>query len=355
MVKQVKSIEIAGRTISKDARPYIIAELSGNHNGDIERAFDIMSAAKGAGADAIKLQTYTADTITIDHDGPGFVVDLPLWKNRKLYDLYKEAHTPWEWHEALFRKGKEIGITVFSSPFDFTAVEFLESLDAPAYKIASLELVDIPLIERVAVTGKPVIMSTGMASLEEIKDAVEAARAGGCKELILLHCVSAYPTPYDQTSLANIPEMARQFDVMVGLSDHTLGTVVPVAATALGATVIEKHFTLARADGGVDSAFSIEPHELQRIVEEVGICAQACGGPLFGPKESEKATLDYRRSLYVVKDIRAGEKFTTTNVRSIRPAYGLAPKYLKQVLSGVAVRNIKRGEPLERSMIESET
>ena len=353
MINQKMSIEIAGRIISEDSRPYIIAELSGNHNGDIERAFDIMYAAKEAGADAIKLQTYTADTITIDHDGPGFVVDLPLWKNRKLYDLYKEAHTPWDWHQQLFNKGKEIGITVFSSPFDFTAVDFLESLNAPAYKIASLELVDIPLIQRVATTGKPVIMSTGMATLEEIHEAVEAAKGAGCKELILLHCVSAYPTPFDQTNLANIPELARQFDVMVGLSDHSLGTVVPVAATALGASVIEKHFTLARADGGVDSAFSIEPHELKRMVEEVDISSQATRGePLFGPKESEEGTLNYRRSLYVVKDIAAGEKFSEANIRSIRPAYGLAPKYYNQVLTKVATRDVKRGEALEWSMIQ---
>jgi len=345
-----KSVVIDGRTIQQGERPYIIAELSGNHNGKIERAFDIMAAAKRAGADAVKLQTFTADTITIDHDGPGFVVDLPLWKNRTLYDLYQEAHTPWEWHEAIFAKGCELGITVFSSPFDPTSVDFLESLNAPAYKIASPELVDTPLIECVAATGKPIIMSTGMATLPEIDDAVSAARDGGCRELILLHCVSAYPTPYEQSNLLNIPELAARYGVAVGLSDHTLGTVVPVAAAALGALVIEKHFTISRSDGGVDSSFSLEPDELARLVEETAVSAQASAGYQFGPKESEKRVLKYRRSLYAVEDIGAGECLTELNIRSIRPAHGIAPKHKKQIMGKVARRHIERGEPLSWDM-----
>lgn len=344
-------VVIDGYEINKGQRPYIIAELSGNHNGNIERAFAIMKEAKNAGADAVKIQTFTADTITLDHDGPEFIVDLPLWKNRTLYDLYQEAHTPWEWHEAIFAKGRELGITVFSSPFDDTSVDFLESLNAPAYKIASPELVDIPLIEKVAATGKPIIMSTGMATLEEIKDAVNAASNSGCKELVLLHCISAYPSPYEEMNLANIQVLENQFNVLTGISDHSLGTVIPVIATALGAVVIEKHFTDSRANGGVDSAFSLEPAELQQLVEEVEICTKACGGPIFGPKESERKNIKYRRSLYVVKDIKKGDSITKENVRSIRPANGLAPKHLISVLSKKAIRDLKFGEPLSWEML----
>ncbi len=346
------SVVINGRAIHKGERPYIIAELSANHNGNLERAIETIVAAKQAGADAVKLQTFTADTITIDHDGPEFVVDLPLWKNRTLHDLYQEAHTPWDWHETIFAKGRELGITVFSSPFDPTSVDFLESLDVPAYKIASPELVDIPLIEYVAATGKPLIMSTGMASLGEIDDAVSAARNCGCEELILLHCVSSYPAPYEHSNLLNISELARRFGVIAGLSDHTLGTVVPVAATALGALVIEKHFTLSRDDGGVDSAFSLEPDELARLVEETAISAQASAGPLFGPKESEKGVLAYRRSLYAVKDILEGDFLTAKNVRSIRPGQGLAPKFYNQILGKVATKEIKFGTPLTWELIK---
>lgn len=355
MIANSESIVIDGYTIQKGVRPYVIAELSGNHNGEIERAISIMKAAKQAGANAIKLQTFTADTITIDHDSAEFIVDLPLWKNRTLYDLYQEAHTPWEWHEVLFAKGKELGITVFSSPFDPTSVEFLESHNVPAYKIASPELVDIPLIEMVAATGKPMIMSTGMATLEEIDDAVSAARNSGCNELVLLHCVSAYPTPYDEIYLENILELERKFGLLVGLSDHTLGTTVPVAATAIGAVVIEKHITDSRKKGGIDSAFSLEPKELQRMIEDLEICAVACGGPIFGPKDSEKKNLNYRRSLYAVKDIAKGDYFSKDNIRSIRPAYGLAPKHMNEVIAKAAGRDIKRGEALTWSMLEKET
>jgi pseudaminic acid synthase len=348
-----KSIDIVGRTISKNERPYIIAELSGNHNGDIQRAFTIMEAAKQAGADAIKLQTFTADTITIDHNSADFVIDLPPWKNRTLYDLYQQAHTPWEWHEELFNKGKKIGLTVFSSPFDNTAIEFLESLNPPVYKVASPELVDIPLIENMAATGKPMIISTGMATIEEIEDAVNAAQRGGCDKIILLHCVSSYPTPYDQVNLLNIPELEKRFNLPVGLSDHTLGTAVSVAATALGAVVIEKHLTMSRSEGGVDSTFSIEPAELKKLVNETTIVAQASHGPFFGPKKSEKGALKYRRSLYAVEDIQKNEPFTNINIRSIRPAYGLPPKHLKEILSKTANYLVKRGEPLNWSMINN--
>lgn len=347
-----KSFEIDGRVIAPGQPPYMIAELSGNHNGDIERAFSIMAAAKDAGADAIKIQTYTADTMTIDYDGPGFVVDLPLWKGRTLHDLYQEASTPWDWHEALFAKGRELGITVFSSPFDFSAVDFLENLNAPAYKIASPEIVDIPLIERVAATGKPVIISTGMANLEEIEEAVNAARNAGCQDLVLLHCVSAYPAPPEDACLTNIEELARRFDIIAGLSDHTLGIAVPLAATALGASVIEKHFTLARAEGGVDSAFSIEPDELSALVGQSRDVAHAIGGPSFGPKPSERKGLAYRRSLYVVADVAKGERLTAENVRSIRPGHGLKPKHLKDVIGRVALFDIKRGAPLTWEMVE---
>ena len=342
---------IAGRPIGPDAPPYVIAELSGNHNGKLERAFALMEAAKAAGADAVKLQTYTADTMTIDHDGPGFVVDLPLWKGRKLHDLYVEAHTPWEWHEALFAKGREIGITVFSSPFDPTAVDLLERLGAPAYKIASFELVDTGLIERCAATGKPLIISTGMGSAGEIADAVAAARRGRSSGLALLQCVSAYPAAPEEANLGNIPELARRFEVVAGLSDHTLGNAVAVASVALGARVIEKHVTLRRADGGVDSAFSLEPEELAQLVRDCRAVASATGGPWFGVKASERGSTTYRRSLYVVADVRKGEVFTAQNVRSIRPAHGLSPKHLPAVLGCKATRDVKRGEPLALEMV----
>ena len=346
-----KTISIGSKIIGPGHPPYIIAELSGNHNGDIERAFALMEAAKKAGADALKLQTYTADTITIDHDGPDFIVDLPLWKNRTLYNLYQEAHTPWEWHDALFAKGRELEISVFSSPFDFTAIDFLENLNAPAYKIASSELVDIPLIEKAASTGKPLIISTGMGSVEEIEDAVNAARETGCQELVLLHCVSAYPTPYDQMNLANLIELANKFDVITGLSDHTLGTAVAVSAVALGACLLEKHLTMSRDDGGIDSSFSIEPEELKQLVEDSRIAAVACSGPDIGPKVSEQQSLKYRRSLYVVKNMKAGDVFDTTNIRSIRPAFGLKPKHYQSILNRHATRALKRGEPLVWDMI----
>lgn len=349
-----QTVTIAGRRIGPDQPPYIVAEMSGNHNGDIGRAFRILDAAKGAGADAVKIQTYRADTITIDHSGPGFVVDGGLWDGRRLFELYDEAHTPWDWHAPIFEYGRKIGITVFSSPFDATAVDLLEDLGAPAYKIASPELIDLPLIRRVARTGKPILMSTGMATLEEIAEAIDAARGAGATEIVVLHCTAAYPAPPEEANLATIAEIARRFDVIAGLSDHTLGTVVPGIAIALGADVIEKHFTLDRAEGGVDSAFSLEPAELAELVRNSRIARQTVGSPAFAPTASEATVLKNRRSLYVVVPIAQGEAFTSRNVRSIRPGLGMKPKYLEAVLGRRAARELAFGEALDPSMIEGE-
>ncbi len=344
-------ITLAGKRLGPDAPPYVIAELSGNHNGDIERAFAIMNAAKSAGADAIKLQTYTPDTMTIDHDGPGFKIEGGLWDGRSLYELYQEAHTPWDWHERLFKMGREIGVTVFSTPFDTSAVDFLENLNAPAYKIASFEIIDLPLIEYVAATGKPMIISTGMANLEEIGEAIQVARDGGCRDIVLLHCVSGYPTPESESNLLTIPDLARRFDVVVGLSDHTLSVAVPIAAISFGAAVIEKHVTLDRAAGGPDAAFSLEPDELAEMVAGARTAWDARGKAGYDRKPSERENMVFRRSLYVVADIAAGEVFTPDNLRSIRPGHGLAPKRLPQVLGRRAARDLKRGDPLAASMV----
>lgn len=347
-----KQVQIAGRYIGAGLPPYIVAEMSGNHNHDLDRAFRMIEAAKESGADAVKLQTYRADTITIDSNNDEFIVKGGLWDGRRLFELYEEAHTPWGWHAPIFEYARKIGITVFSSPFDSTAVDFLENLGAPAYKIASPELIDLPLIRKVAATGKPVILSTGAATLEEITEAVDAVRSSGCDDLVLLHCTAAYPAPPEEANLATLSDLASRFNVVVGLSDHTLGTAVASLAVGLGASFIEKHFTLSRADGGVDSAFSLEPQELAELVRTSRASQSAVGSPTFGPTASEASVLRNRRSLYVVKAIAKGDVFTKDNVRSIRPANGLKPKYFESVLGKVAARDLSFGEPLEFSMIQ---
>lgn len=343
----VKSVfEIDGRKIGAEEPPYIIAEMSGNHNGSLERALEMIEAAKNSGADAVKLQTYTPDTITIDHDGPEFIVQGGLWSGRKLYELYEEAHTPWDWQERLFERSRELGITLFGSVFDETAVDFLEELGAPAYKVASFEIVDLPLIRRCAHTGKPLILSTGMADLGEIQDAVVTAKEEGCEDLLLLHCVSGYPAPAEEYNLRTIAHMAEGFGVPAGLSDHTLGIAVSVAAVALGACAVEKHFTLSRSEGGPDAAFSLELEELKAMVDACSTAYSAIGKANYEPVRAEAGSLQFRRSIYVVKDIKRGEIFTAENVRSIRPGYGLSPKHLDAVLGSRAAGDIKRGMPL---------
>ena len=339
-------MKIANRDIGKGHKPYIIAEMSGNHNGDITRAIELIKAAKDAGADAVKLQTYTADTITINHDSEEFMIRGGLWDGSKLYDLYEQAHTPWDWHKTLFDEAEKLGITIFSSPFDHTAVDFLESLNAPAYKIASFELIDLPLIRKVAATGKPMIMSTGNANLAEIEEAVAAAKAAGATDIVLLHCTSGYPTPASQANISTMAVMRDAFGVEVGLSDHTMDIGVSVAAVALGARVIEKHFTLARADGGPDSAFSLEKEELKSLVTNCNMAFESIGKPNFISTEVELQTKVHRRSLYVVKDIKKGEVFTEEHVRSIRPGNGILPKYLDDVLGSHAKEDISFGTPL---------
>ncbi|WP_342238675.1 pseudaminic acid synthase [Inquilinus sp. OTU3971] len=348
----MQEISIAGRRIGPDHPPYVICELSGNHNGELARALRMMEAAKATGADAVKLQTYTADTITLDHDGDQFRIKGGLWDGRRLYDLYQEASTPWEWHEALFAKGRELGITVFSTPFDKTAVDLLEGLGAPAYKVASFEVVDLPLVEYIAGKKKPMIISTGLANLGEIQDVITTARKGGADGLVVLHCISAYPAPMEDANLRTIPNLAETFGVISGLSDHTMGTAASVTAVALGGSVIEKHFTLARADGGPDSAFSLEPAEFTRLVEDCKSAWAALGAIRYDLKGSEAGNIVYRRSLYVTRDVKAGETLTEANIRSIRPGYGLAPKHLPEVLGRRASRDLARGEPLAWPMVE---
>lgn len=348
-----KDFGILDRKIGAAHPPYIIAELSANHNGTIEQAKKIIEVAAKAGADAVKLQTYTADTITIDHKGPEFCIEDGLWAGKSLYELYDEAHTPWDWHKPLFEYAHSLGITIFSTPFDDTAVDFLEDLGAPAYKIASFEVVDIPLIKKVASTGKPMIISTGLASLTEIAEAVEAAQIKN-SPVALLHCISAYPAPVEDANLATIADLARRFNLCIGLSDHTLGTTVAVAAVAMGANILEKHVTLRRADGGPDSAFSLEPDELKRLVDDVRVAWAARGKINYEVEQSEKDNLRFRRSIYVVRAMKAGEVFTAETIRTIRPGFGLPPKEIYRILGRKATRDLSRGSPLTWNDINKE-
>lgn len=345
------SIEIAGRKVGPAHPPYVVAELSANHGGSIDRALQTIEAAAKAGADAVKLQTYTADTLTINHDGPDFQVKGGLWDGRTLYDLYEEAHTPWAWHKALFEKGKQLGLPIFSTPFDETAVDFLEDLNAPAYKIASFEMVDLPLIRKVASTRKATIMSTGMGSPDEIAEAVQTFHDAGGHSLLLLHCISGYPTPVEQANLRRIPEMRERYGLPVGLSDHTMGTEASVAAVALGACFIEKHFILRRTDGGPDSSFSMEPEELVALVRGTKAAFSSLGSGGAERSDVEKGSLVFRRSLYVVKDVAAGEAFTKDNVRIIRPGYGLAPKHLPDFIGKKAKFAVPRGTAVSWEML----
>jgi pseudaminic acid synthase len=347
-----QSFVIRGRRIEAGQPTYVIAELSANHNQSFDRAVELVKAAKQCGADALKLQTYTPDTITIDADGPQFRhAGDSLWTGKRLYDLYGEAYTPWEWQPKLKAVANELGLDLFSTPFDPTAVDFLERMDVPAYKVASFELVDLPLIEKIARTGKPMIMSTGMATLAEIAEAVDAARRAGARGLALLKCTSAYPAPPEEMNLRTIPHLAEAFGVPVGLSDHTLGIAVPMAAVALGACIIEKHFTLSRAEPGPDSAFSLEPPEFKAMVDGVRTAERALGTIHYGLCGKDESSRVFRRSLFVVKDVKAGETFTEENVRSIRPGHGLPPKFLGEVLGRRAAADLALGTPLRWGLI----
>jgi len=339
-------VVIDGRKIGPSEPPYVIAELSANHNGNLETALKIIDEAKKAGADAVKLQTYRADTITLNVDRPEFHIKGGLWDGRSLYELYEEAHTPWEWHQQLFDHARKLGITIFSSPFDNTAVDLLESLGAPAYKIASFEAIDLPLIRYVASKGKPMIISTGMADEAEIQEAVDAAREAGCRDLILLHCVSGYPAASSEYNLRTITDMQQRYGGLVGLSDHTLNNTTAVTSVAMGACVIEKHFTLDRDGGGPDDSFSLEPEDLVALCRDTKIAWEAMGNVDYGRKASERGNAQFRRSLYFVKTLAAGETITEDAVRSVRPGYGLAPKYLPDVIGKKVAANVQYGDPV---------
>ncbi|ADU31846.1 pseudaminic acid synthase [Evansella cellulosilytica] len=352
----MKEFTIAERKIGPNQPPFIIAEMSGNHNQSLDKALEIVEAAAAAGVDALKLQTYTAETMTLDvREGEFFIDDEnSLWKGNSLYDLYKEAYTPWEWHERIFQRCKELGLIAFSSPFDETAVDFLESLDVPCYKIASFENVDIPLIRKVARTGKPVIMSTGMASAAELDEAVRVAREEGCENLILLKCTSTYPASPENSNLRTLPHLKELFGTQVGLSDHTMGVGVGVASVVLGATVIEKHFTLSRDDGGVDAAFSMEPKEMKALVEETKKAWLSLGTVKYGPTKSEEPSLKHRRSLYVSSDLKVGDVLTKENVRAIRPGLGMPTKYINLIIGKKVVKEVKKGDPLTFDVVMEE-
>jgi len=349
--QNTSSFSINGRSIGPGHPTYIIAEMSANHNHDYQQAVDLISAAKDAGADAVKLQTYTADTLTIDCDNDYFKIKGTIWDGRNLYDLYSEAFTPWEWQPKLKGVADELGIDLFSSPFDESAVDFLEAMNVPAYKVASFENVDLPLLRRIAQTGKPIIMSTGMATLAEIDEAVSTIRESNWNKLALLKCTSAYPAAPEDMDLRSIPHLAEAFGVPIGLSDHTLGTAVPIAAVSLGACIVEKHFTISREIPGPDSEFSLEPSELKTLVESVRIAEKALGSVQYGVNEREAKSKVLRRSLFVVEDVAAGELFTSTNVRSIRPGYGLHTRYLEQIIGRRASRQISRGTPMDWELL----
>jgi pseudaminic acid synthase len=347
-----KRITIAGRDIGDGCAPYIIAEMSANHNGDLNAALRIIEKAKRAGADAIKIQTYRPDTITLKSDLPDFQITDGLWAGRTLYDLYEWAHTPWEWHKPLFEHARKLGITLFSSPFDKTAVDLLEDLNAPAYKIASFEAVDLPLIKYVARTGKPMIISTGMADAEEIQEAIDAAREGGCKALAILHCVSGYPAPAEDYNLRTIPDMIERFGLVTGLSDHTLDNTTAITSVALGASIIEKHFTLDRSRGGPDDSFSLEPAEMAALCTGVKTAWQALGQVDYGRKSSEQGNVKFRRSLYFVKNMKAGDVITKDCVQSVRPGFGMAPKYFESVIGKSVVVSVPANSPVTLDKIE---
>ena len=351
-MSNIPSINIAGRRIAADAPPYIIAELSANHNGKLETALKIIEEAKKAGADAVKLQTYTADTITLDCDSEDFQIHGGLWDGKNLYQLYKEAQMPWEWHATLFEYARKLGITIFSSPFDNTAVDLLESLNTPAYKIASFEAIDLPLIKYVASTGKPMIISTGMADADEIQEAIDAAREGGCKELAILHCVSGYPAPAADYNLRTIPDMMQRFGLVTGLSDHTLDNTTAIASVVMGASIIEKHFTLDRSGGGPDDSFSLEPAELVALCRDSKTAWASMGQVDYGRKSSEQGNAKFRRSLYFVKDLNKGDIITTQDVRSVRPGFGMAPKHYDEIIGKKAKNHIKANTATNRSLYE---
>lgn len=339
-------IEIAGRPIGQDHSPYVIAELSANHNGKLETALRIIDEAKKAGADAVKLQTYKPDTITLNCDSEDFKIRGGLWDGRTLYELYEEAHMPWDWHKPLFEHARRLGITIFSSPFDNTAIDLLEDLNAPAYKIASFEAVDLPLIKYAASTGKPMIISTGMADAEEIQEAIDSARAGGCKQLAVLHCVSGYPAPAEDYNLRTIPDMIKRFGLVTGLSDHTLDNTTAITSVAMGASIIEKHFTLDRNGGGPDDSFSLEPIEMAALCTGARTAWFSLGRVDYGRKSSEQGNVKFRRSLYFVKEMRVGDVITPDCIRSVRPGFGLAPKYLEKLFGTIMVVDVKAGMPV---------
>lgn len=347
----IKSIRIAGRSISESEPPYVIAEVSANHNGSLDTALNLISLAKAAGADAVKIQTYRADTMTLDAHGEDFLIQGGLWNGRRLFDLYEEAHTPWEWHRSMFDHARAVGITLFSTPFDSTAVDLLEQLGAPAYKIASFEVTDLPLIHKVASTGKPVIISTGLANEQEIEEAIAAAREGGCEEIAILHCVSAYPADPNEYDLKTIPDMRRRFGLVTGLSDHTIENTTAIAAVALGACIVEKHFTLDRTAGGPDDSFSLEPDQLADLCKGVMTAWRSLGRASYQIRPGERGNLKFRRSLYVTRDVKRGDLVDASNVRAIRPGFGLPCKHLHQVMGGRFTEDVPFATPLRWELV----